>query len=517
MIKKLKNWINNLSFWDCLFILLFLVNIIVRLHNLDYPLGLGGGESSRDYLIAHNMVKYHEFVLTGPWSSIYGDVKNSPLYYYLLSFILLIHDDFVFLLAINILMQVATNALIYLIGKRVFNSKTGFVAALLFSFSMQTLYRSQYLFQPFFIEPFVNLSFFLLFIAFVTRQFKPLVFAVSLATFSAVIHNSGYSVLPFFFLIAFLILRQEKKSFKKYVSLFLVPLLVLLVSYLPVLFYFQMYHVSFYSRVILGKSVWGGSTYISSLGQFKENFIMNLRFIFDNFSLPFNILYYIPVGFLIIAFKRNRSLKFILVIAIFIIQTVFFCSFLTSGNTFLYLTPILGLFSLLLSALVIDIFSGNIAYDMVAFVIVLYLLTTISGGFNTLQKKNGETNFQRLDTITNLIIQNVKQIQSEKNYSELTFFQVTSYRTGNYSASDAVILVPLENKLDMRFVKNNEGGDGYTQMNTNDYVFLACYDLWGAYDRTQCISTFNTNKSYEMLKTVYDSEPVSVFLLRKRV
>ena len=47
---------------------------------------------NRDYLVAHHIVAYHEFPLTGPDGE-FGSAGNSPAYFYLLTLPLLLKDE----------------------------------------------------------------------------------------------------------------------------------------------------------------------------------------------------------------------------------------------------------------------------------------------------------------------------------------------------------------------------------------------------------------------------------------
>ncbi len=45
---------------------LFYFIILIRFYSIDYPLAEGGGETSRDYLVATHILNYQEFLMTGP-------------------------------------------------------------------------------------------------------------------------------------------------------------------------------------------------------------------------------------------------------------------------------------------------------------------------------------------------------------------------------------------------------------------------------------------------------------------
>ncbi|MBI3577088.1 hypothetical protein HY086_03570 [Candidatus Gottesmanbacteria bacterium] len=77
-MKSIHLWLQQLlsisrkNTWDTLFVLFIVVNLLVRLDHFENKFWLGTGDSSRDYLVARHIVKYHEYPSVGPWNSVYN-------------------------------------------------------------------------------------------------------------------------------------------------------------------------------------------------------------------------------------------------------------------------------------------------------------------------------------------------------------------------------------------------------------------------------------------------------------
>ena len=211
----------KLDLYDIAFIFLLVASLLVRIYLFDYPpIEARGIEGSRDYLIARHIAQYHEFPLTGP-STLIHPLLSSPIYYYFISLFLIIKDSVLFLVSVFILFQLLTITLIYKIAKS-FNPGTALIAALIFSFSVYILERSGNIWPNYAMQPFVNLSFFLLLLAYLRKSYKLLLFSTFIALFAAALQHSAFAMLPLLIIFVFLILKQQDKSIVHYLGVLLV-------------------------------------------------------------------------------------------------------------------------------------------------------------------------------------------------------------------------------------------------------------------------------------------------------
>lgn len=134
MLKKLKKFISKLSTADKIFIIILLTGAFLRLYNLENSQQFLG-DQGRDALIVSKIFKEKDLVFIGPVTSV-GNMYLGPLYYYfMLPFLWLSYPSPMGPIYAVAGLGIITIALVYILGKKLFDEKTALIASFFYSFS----------------------------------------------------------------------------------------------------------------------------------------------------------------------------------------------------------------------------------------------------------------------------------------------------------------------------------------------------------------------------------------------
>lgn len=445
---------------------ILLASFILRVNRLDYPLSytFAWGDGTRDYLVASHIVRYHEFPKTGPYNLLDSSgVKSSPVYFYILALPLIIYNHPLTLAVVNLLLQMVSLVLIYLITKNQFNQKTAIISLILFSFNPEVIKFADYIWQPYLMLPLALLGVYLFI------RGHPVLSMIA-ASLSFAIHNSA---LPW--LAALLLLKFNLKSL-------VTVTLTLSVLYLPVI-------LSSPSLNAFPAQTLGGylNNLNSNLDIFLEAFYVNKLFLlvliatillyrYKPKTIFFIVLFCLPIAFASF-FDKIRFHYLILSAPAFIVIVAYILDNVKPR-----------ILKLILFGLIFWIFSGH-------------------GQFIKDFKKPFE-NQTFVDEVIEKIISELPDQHS---------FQVKSYAldkyTFDYPVLDTILLVSLENKLKVKLAKvSDDSPFNHVQINKKDYLVLTCFKFQTPKD-SDCREDFLVDfESYEIKKTIHTSEYVSVYL-----
>lgn len=166
MKEKLQRLFFAIGFRDYFFISIIFIALVLRVSGFVYPHYYE--DTNRDYLIAYHIVTYHEFPLNGP----FGQLPNSPLYYYLIAAFLLVNDSFLFLNYINIVLQLCFIWGVYIVSRNLFGMPTARIATLLAAVSQAVIQQSFFIWTPHVMQVFLMMSFVCLSFAYRMRSYK---------------------------------------------------------------------------------------------------------------------------------------------------------------------------------------------------------------------------------------------------------------------------------------------------------------------------------------------------------
>ena len=571
MKKLIKNiffyFPRSMDRYDFSLVVILLVGFIARIVNLPYPIGI---EVNRDYLIGHHILAYKEFILLGP-SNLLSYPFNSPFFSYLIALFLMIKDDIFFLSLINIFLQILTIVFIYLIAKKLFSSGTALIASIFFTFSFVTLQQSTYLWQPRIMQPFINLSYLLLAMSYLKRSYLLLLVGAFVFISGVALHPAALGVLPMFLLVIILALKKQQATTARYIFFTFASLMSFLIFYLPNIIYIRTHSDSFSSNPHLFSALKDLFPF-KSPSDFFQTFFDNTLMLLNKFFFLFNQPLFFP-GFMalfIIAlsiplyffyFQKDKTKKiYFLIIFGFIIQMLFLISIMKSIGeplAFYYLTPVLGLFIILISEIIHNIFSKNIIMKSmkVLFVVLVvtvflskypnqYIFTTVKSTSqiilsntrsltatifpNTYQNVEIKPILffkqrQDLQDVADIIKKEVLEIQKREGLEDINFFQIELYRfqikrsTYYQYRHNSTLWALLEKDLNKKFVVVSDASDGYLKYkptNDNKYVFVVCYKY--RLNHRGCTEEFLLQRpNYILIKESYSVEPFSVYVMKK--
>lgn len=499
------------KFTTCLFIAFLIVGFLIRL-NILYSINYTE-DGSRDFLVAHHIVKYREFPLIGPATN-FEPIKNSPFYFYFLSIFLQFNDSYAFLGLINIFFQVATIIIIYLIAKNMFDQATALIASTLFNFSQAILIQSSHLWQPWMAQPFVNLSYLLLLLAYLKKNYQLLTLSVFVFITAGVMHRSTFLLIPLFSFLVFIILKKYIKHSYKYTLLIVYSLIFATLLNLPLLMYYTSHPIP------LPISANQSSSFITL---FKDNLLTlltSLVLVKPNNSLNLNAGTTLVLISSLIIFCLYQTRKviikrnFLIILILAILGQIIFTSGLKS-DSYRYLTPILGLLIILISAAINSIFSKNIILNIAKVLMVVILINLASPKlYNYLSSLKYLSNTKpRISPAVKALEEKILSLQKEKNLSNLNFFNIISIKDGHaYGFVDAFFWASLESDLNTKLVKLDNNRYGYQTVNDNQYIFLICYRYENPnLEKSSCKDGFAKKFPYQIIEKIYSKSPLSPF------
>lgn len=513
------------SLLDTLFIVLLLFCFFIRINNLDYP--LENGEVQRDYLVAHNIVNYRELPLAGTLNGELAGLRNSPIYFYFLSLFLFLKDDILFLGLINIFLQLLTINIIYLLAKNMFNGQTALIAAAIFGLSNLNLQQSLYAWQPYVMQTFANLSYLLLLLAHLKKNYSFLILAIITFIFSGAIHNSAFAIAPIFFVAAYLILSKIKSRHN--VLHYLVPILVavifLLIFYLPVVLtsastmgipstFFQIFKRGF-SLEMLDRIFKSFSLFIDSF--FFTDFH---HFVSLNYLLLATVL--VSITFYLLSHKSVSKKYFLILLTTVVFEILLFGTFFKINTTIhnnRQFTPVFALTAIVIARAVTYAFSTHPMLKTIKYLVIILLINTVSMNFFLFHLTPNQKNLASITAATQTIKSHALIIRSTENIPSLNFFQIKHFTSSAPTPNiDSIFWLPLEKEFNQKFTAVTNFGDNYTVINDDTYIFLVCSFFPNeSLEYNHCLQNFMFYyKNYAVLTKLYTSYPFSIYLAKKQ-
>lgn len=503
------------------FFLLLLIGFLVRINNyfsIAYT-----EDGARDYLVANHIVKYGELPLTGPIDATF--LKSSPFYYYFLASFLLIENNYAFLGFINIILQLVTVGIVYFLAKKMFDAPTALIAAVLFGFSEAVLYQSKFIWQPWILEPFINLSLLLLYIAYAKKAYSILLLSTVVFILSLLIHKSSLAMLPVFLISAIYILHKIKGPSWRYVGL-LIPVSIFLLAHIPLFLHNGVHNMvtlsfaSLFNLLLLQDRL---------IFWFTGNIFLFLNSFFPGSDAPttqFNIavLLIIALTFFYLHLLKGSQKRNFLILIIFLLQPLLFASFF-KFQEFRYFVPAFGLFAIF-SAVLINALPIKKAWGVgLKFIIVLIVLGILSPQLPTYLKQTAtmvlhqQVPYVAQHMSAYAIEKEVKSTIKAETGSFLSFDIVTIKSHGPYHPINASFWNILEKGLNTQLtVLDDSSPLNYRPfVNEKKFIFLNCYHFRNAAEEySKCLNVFFAeNSEYKLIKNIYSRQPFSIYITYK--
>lgn len=554
--------------YDALFLCVLFIGFFLRLDAFRYPSYSFQSDYGRDYLIANHIVHYGEIPFTGPEGGI-GTIVSSPFYFYLLSLWLFLKDDIRTLGFVNILLQLATLVLIYLLAKNMFGRGTALIAAVLFALARGTLSQSTFVWQPHIMQPFITLSCLLLLLSYQRRKFTLFLGSLCVFIFSTTLHLSTLAAAPLYFILAYLVIRRFGTKIRHYLFALAATLLAFIVFYFPPILYM-------YAHRIFSASSTATFSYVIS--QFEklsmavvwEHFVARgmifLKFFFVEIGERALPIYFVGILlFLMLLYffvmpvsssrKRYAVLLLLSIVGFHLITVVHADISYSAPYPIRYFTPIFGIFIILIAEIINGFTFRNVPAVLLAKATFVMLLVGIfSPGlfrhsfgkmlwishdpplYSSMEDQDparlGAASIFRNSWFLGTpyffppgyqeIKAEIEAIKRQEGRYDRNFFDFLVYKemeNGVYAATlmkSETLLVSLERELGVRLTRvDDDAIRGWSMVGDATYIFLRC-DSQKIVTYQQCTEAFlHDYPGYFIVKNIVDSG--GRFFLTRRV
>lgn len=490
MLQVKWSSLKNKDFWSGVALAVVLVlALVLRLQRLEYP--IANGEVSRDYLIAHHIVKYHEFPQTGPVMRFLGGVKGSPVYFYVLAAPLLVVDSIQTWLYLNVVLQVLLIFFVYYIASKLLNKYVGLLTAFFLSVSSAAFTAAAVPWQPYLMPVFLLGSFVLLVWVWArssnVNKNDRAALCMSATSFAvaALVHNGALAFLPLYILAGVWATRKKGVLKTWLLACSLLAALVVLGN-APNIWYAHTHGVALYTPI--GKAVsftiFAWVLHAFSIAKQSWSFMFDAQKLTQYGGLYIVLLISLcALLFSQILAKKWKELK---VLGVFLLGVCcfIFCAALSAKVTpTYYFIPLLVAYYMALSIILYVSFTSGravlIGLAALCLVCCVYFVTP-----NSLWRSS------QLAATTQSVEQVVEVIRSATPLPKVYIYEINSLLGARPVAEDAILLAPLERKLHTKLASVDDADvRGYHASDSADGAFVVCYKN-NAAEYGACLSSF---------------------------
>ena len=480
---------------------------LYRLIALDYP--LINTEPQRDYLIAQHILVYQDFPEKGPcclFNGSYAPYRHPVAYYYFLAGLLAINQNFMFLMFVNFFLQIIPVITIFILASYFFSQNAGLLAIFFYSFHQEIYKNALFFWQPHLKLPFLYGSFLALFIFYRTNKYWFLIISILLFFISSVIHLSSMAVAQVWFIALFLILRSQKHSPKFYLA-------TLLLVFISLFALFKQINLEIFKNplLLIHTSIIG---YIQSLSANVQVFLNSLYGNGEEISIVGIFLLILNCVFLIgYLFKKEPGPKKLYTIILIGVIIVFLAgvSFLKATIWHFYLPPLFGIAIIIFAEII-----ANQKYRLLKILGVLWIILYIGQFFMYYPPEiRFFSDARNIDQATTVLTKEIKDVQHQKGYPKPNFFLVQVYTQGveTPTIEDLAFWLPLEQKLQEKFIQVNDTTSSFKRLNSPDYIYVVCQSFAEKINISKdCLTPFGKEfPRYKVQRVIYEREPFIIY------
>ena len=114
-----------------------------------------------------------------------------------------------------------------------------------------------------------------------------------------------------------------------------------------------------------------------------------------------------------------------------------------------------------------------------------------------------------------VLTKEIRDVQRQKNYPKLNFFLIQVYAQGveTPTVEDLAFWLPLEQKLQRKFIQVNDTTSSFQRLNSSDYIYVVCQSFAKRINvPKECIEPFKKEFSgYKINKEIYKKEPFTIY------
>ena len=502
--------------FNILAIAVLYIALIYRLCLIAFPV-VDNTEIGRDYWIARHILVFHEFPLAGPWNEVYQAYVNSPLYYYVLAALTFFHDSLLTLSVFNILAQIASCSLIYVIGKKLFSPAAALVGVIFYLTSWEMALQSRTIWQPQLMQPFLYASLLFLLLYYERKKQSFVIASVILFAAAGALHNSVFSLFPGYALILLFALHKHKAPVKSWLKVFSIFTAAVASLYVPVAYYF------FQNKNSLLTELSASQKYNFSFIVFFENVKKVFLVLFNDFVINFNIqvvsrqtVAIVALGAFVLAYafiKFPKSKKNSLITAVFLLQPIILAALFRANISRYHLIVIYGLFCLLVAEVIVALADKYKILLLPAGLLIFLLIQIFSANFYflnyspTLNWSSGV-----MDEAVESIATEVTAISAKQEAKKNDFFDLKLYNPIVLNPYEELFWAPLEKHFGMEFTRLSNRTTPFKVLNSDGYIFLICQGV----DEELCRTKFaNDYPAHALIKKIFDKGPFIIFISKK--
>jgi len=560
-MDRIRTFAGSNRFHVALVCFILILSIYLRFYQFAQPEtwgALDNGDYGRDYIVANHIVKYGEFPANGPDERL-GSMWVSPLYFYILSIVLLVNNDIKFLSLFNVFLQILSLLGVYALARTLLGKGTGLIALTLFGLSNAIIWQSYIIWQPHVMQPFIILSYLLLALGYQRRSISLLISSIASFWVSITLHYSVLAILPAYLVLLILAFRKAGAKTKDYMQAGMVAIAIGALLYAPAIIFMDditnelsnitsviFSHIELSIPILIGNLMDRVSTLFSF---FLDNDAVFFRPPSYNVFLIYTAMGVMFVALAVYFLKKRKDEQYYAMFAITstIASFLLIAAFFRYDFYWWYLTPIMSLFVIVLSELVYRIGGRNILTSVARTGVVLGLVYILLGN-TTLWNQVKETPLKKVvartftfftsgkgvdtanPTLQSILheINTLSDTQQNLNFFDFRIF--SDYNESLLNVDDADILwAQLEYQLNARLVMVDSFAErDYSPIVKQPiYIFLLCRRknnishlvYWpedNALSNKKCLNAFSGELSgYFLERQIYSSEVQSIFLMKR--
>lgn len=504
--KSIANFIIRFRF-EFLLGTILLVVLGLRLFVLSYPL-MDNTEAGRDYWVGRHIALYKEFPLVGPWNDVLGGYFNSPIYYYFIGLLVAIRDDFLFLSIVNILLQLSTAVIIYMLGKKLFSPHAGLIAVILFLFSWEAWFQSKVIWQPHVMQPLINLSFLLFLLSYEKKKYWILLSSIIAFSLAVVMHNSAGALALVYAPLVWFVLKRQKGSYGDYAVATGTGFLVLSLSYLPVIIFAKNNNLSLFNfhsgRDPFSMTSWH-QNFMDNIFEMLKVFFINIRKEF--FSLEMILLLCLAMLLILYSVRlksQSRRQKTFLLILLVVLQPLFLSSLVNLQIARHHFMPILGIGAILIAELCCVLIEKNRFSYIISGIFIFFLVKASSANFFLFYDRSSS------NIANEAIIALEMSLPKRRNFASALYgFDIKLYNPIVLNPYEEFFWALLEKRTDVKFTSFHDNSLPTLKVdNQGRDVFLICQGM----AKETCLNRFSQEEPHHtMMKEIFTREPYHIY------
>lgn len=474
-----------------LIVLLCISGFFIRIYKLqEHTRWIG--DSARDYLVAHHIVRFGEFPLVGHAASGFNsNFYYPPLYFYILATFMYVSANPFFIITCFALLNTMSIIMIYLIGKNLFSKTVGLLAAFFSAFSVNMVNNSRSIWSIYMSAPLFIISFFFLING--LRKFDNLNSRISLVvsfTFliiAGVINYTVLSLIVMYFIILLVRLLRKQVSSHFFLFLSIYSFLLYAICMYPLVRQFG------FEEVLNAFSLENNLHFnFNKLFSITNNFYL---LVIDLFAWQTNFELY---GFVICAVllfllvtKKKLSLHTLSIPTAMIVYFVVLLSFKSGVVSSHYFTPSEPLLLIVVANLLVQNILEHKQSNAVRFLVyglcILYFLL-LSGNFSYF--RNGRNEYSQTEKISNIVFQEMQNLLPDSKSLHNFPIQTFVYTTKDFNWDSPAVWYFLERKSNERIITVINEDMNLKQLSNDRYIILICKEFERNNILGNCIDNF---------------------------